>query len=337
MTTSGSRLRLLEREAARGLSLSWPDIYFTPGYGHALEAWQGWHWRLALWESGPILFPFLMRPVDPEVAGADSRYDAVSPYGYSGTVALADVPAQEWRAFRGSWRRLAPEIGVVGEFQRLSPFFDAHERLTDADPLLDIRRHNHVVVVPCGQLDEYWAAVSGKVRNRVRRARKLGYETVVRPVAAGDLDQSAPFRQIYEGTMQRVDAEQEYFFPDPYYRLLHQELGDALHIAHVFAPDGTVASAGLLFQWRQTTHFHIAGSTSDGRRDGCNILRLDEQIRWAAETGSKFVNLGGGRTDDDPLFRFKARFGGRHLPFHLATATLDRDVAEHLARSGYRP
>jgi hypothetical protein len=175
------------------------------------------------------------------------------------------------------------------------------------------------------------------VRNRVRHARKLGYTAAVSTVSEGDIAAGSPLRSIYERTMRRVAATGDYIFPDAYYYILRAQLGDALQICTTTDADGHTVAAGLLFHWNGIAHFHLAGSDRAARRDGCNVLRLDAQIRWASEAGCTLVNLGGGRDDNDPLFRFKANFSRDRRPFHVGTAILDIDISSRLAQRGYAP
>jgi Acetyltransferase (GNAT) domain len=328
-------LDVLDMDAAERLDVDWPDVYFTPAYGRAVAALHGWTWRLAT--AGPILFPFLMRPIDPMITGGQQFYDAVSPYGYSGTAALGPTTARDWTAFRSAWRDAARDMNIVGEFHRFSPFVDGRAGLCAADGSIHARKHNLIVLVHCEDADNYWESVSGMVRNRVRRASKLGYKAVVSTASQSDVAPASPFRELYEQTMKAVNASDEYVFSDSYYVRLTEHLGDALQICSVVNETGHTVAAGLFFVWNGRAHFHLAGSDRSVRKDGCNILRLDAQIRWASEAGCRFVNLGGGRDEDDPLFRFKANFGSVHLPFHVGTAILDDEIGDRLMERGYSP
>jgi hypothetical protein len=292
---------------------------------------------LAIWTAGPILFPFLMRSIDPAITDGRQLFDAISPYGYSGTAALGPTTPGDWKAFRAAWRNAALDMNIVGEFQRFSPFVDGREALCAADGSVHARKHNMIVLARCEDLEAYWATVSSMVRNRVRRATRLGYKAVVHPATESDVVPGSPFRCLYEQTMKTVEASEDYLFSDDYYRLLSEQLGDAFQICSVVDENGHAVAAGLFFVWKERAHFHLAGSDRAVRKDGCNILRLDAQIRWASEAGCRLVNLGGGRDEDDPLFRFKANFGNDHLPFYVGTAILDEEAGDWLTQRGYSP
>jgi len=313
-----SRLEIWEADEAQAAALSWPDVYFTPAYGRAIAGWLGQRWLLASWDK-TILFPFLLRPIDGETSG----YEAASPYGYSGTAAVSELPGPEWELFRKAWRRQAPGLGVVAEFQRLSPFVVDPDRLAAADGGLQIRRHNEIVVVDCRDLDHYWSSATKSVRNRVRRAERAGFRCIITPLTEEDVEDPDGFRSVYEATMDRVEADDAFSFDEDYYLTLVRGLRGAVHLARVVDGDATVA-AGIFFVWNRVLHCHLGGARADARTRGATVFRLHEQIRWAHEHGMEQVNLGGGRRPGDSLFSFKASFGGSLLPFSVATADLAR-------------
>ena len=79
-------LSFLSRHEAEALAIPWPDAYFSPGYGAAVEASDRALWELAIWRGGEVLYPYLRRPVLELLPGQDGPwFDLVTPYGYAGT------------------------------------------------------------------------------------------------------------------------------------------------------------------------------------------------------------------------------------------------------------
>lgn len=318
-------MRFLGVDAAREAGLPWPDTYYRPEYGAAVEESDAARWEVAVLEPGPVLVPYLLRPVDPElVAGPAPLFDIVSPYGYAGPWAPEGTPLAELRraraALRGAWR----ERGVVAEFHRLSPFLPgvrAWEELED----LDVWSHNQTVRVDLTpQPEVIWSRAAGRHRTSVRKARKKGWSVEVRPVEPADVRPDSPFRRLYEGTMQRVETSAYYFFPDAYYeRLL--ALGGDLWTATARAEDGAAGAASLFMRTPGGAHYHLSGSERDAARDGANNLMLHEAMLALREAGAAWIHLGGGVRADDALFKFKLSFGGERLSFRLARSVLDPD------------
>ncbi|MFD2766137.1 GNAT family N-acetyltransferase [Micromonospora eburnea] len=309
----------------------YPDVYFTPGYGAAAAAADAAVWRLAYAPEG-MLVPYLVRSVDDEV------HDAASPYGYSGIHLAADRPPDElarcWSQAVERWR----DEGLVSLFLRFSPMDPASVAAVRALRLVPmVRRPDTLTVAVDRTPDEIWNGMAGRARTAIRKARRVGLEAAVRTVQSTDLDVGSPFRHLYEQTMKRVGSAPSYFFPDRYYRLLHDGLGRSLLTCEVRDPHGSVVAASLLMRHADLLHYHLAGSDPAAGRDGANSLLLWTVLSWAAEHGCARVHLGGGVRADDGLFRFKCSFGGTRTEFWTGALVLDRKryddlVARHAAR-----
>jgi hypothetical protein len=329
-------IKLLTSEEADLLPISWPDVYFSPRYGHAVEASDGAQWRLAMWNGGAVLFPILLRPIGIALSRTVSLYDAVSPYGYSGTYVADSVSSSDLKAFRQEWRNMAREIGIVGEFQRLSPFVPGRAQLVAVDRDLNVTQHSDIVTIPTSSYELYWESTTGRLRTAVRKALRLGYQCSVRRASLGDVDHGSPFRTLYRSTMQRVGADSYFNFPESYYQRLVGGLGDSTYMASARNSEGKVVGATLVLVWKARAHLHLGGVSGELLQDGVNALLIHEQVRWAAESGYKLVNLGGGRRSHDPLFRFKASFGGERRPYSTTTTVLDHRRFRALEPRGYK-
>lgn len=335
------RLELLSIEEAARRPIPWPDVYFTPRYGAAVEASDHGVWELAIWEPGPIVFPYLKRPIDPKIAGEEARFDVVSPYGYAGTWAPPDLGDSEWRGFRAKLRESLRAAGAVAEFQRLSGLVPGREALLAADPDLKGVHHQDTVAIPLARgYEACWAAAEGRSRTKTRKARRLGYTWSCRQATPQDVARGSTFRTLYEATMRRVDAKPYYLFPDGYYERLQRGLGSILFVVEVSAADGKVGASGLFMDWRPLLHLHLVGNEPWAMGDGAGNLLYDGLVRWACEQGCfERLHVGGGNRPADRLYYFKRGFGGEAVPLWLARSVLDpeaypRLVAAHAAATG---
>ncbi|MEO3744531.1 GNAT family N-acetyltransferase [Plantactinospora sp. B5E13] len=301
------------------LDLPYPDVYFTPGYGAAAAVPERGEWRLAH-RDGDILVPYVVRRLD------DGTSDAVSPYGYSGLHVRAgrhgtDL-ARFWADAVDAWR----DQGLVTLFLRFSPLDLTSVQRTHELPGVRLTRLADTITVPVDRGPAaVWAAMEGRSRTAVRKARNTGQTVTLRPATAADVAPGSPFRQRYAETMARVGGAPGYLFPDEYYRRLVDGVGPDLHLVQVNDAAGTVVASALLFRHRQRVHYHLAGSDPRGARDGANNLLLWTVLEWAAETGCLLVHLGGGVRPDDNLFQFKRSFGGTRTPFWVGAVVVDPD------------
>lgn len=319
-----SELEFLSVEQAEAAALDYPDVYLTPAYGRAAEASDGASWELAVWRPGPILYPTLRRPVDPELL--PDAFDVVSPYGYAGAWAPPSVGVEQWRAFRGAWREAMVARGAVAEFLRAGGFVRGYEAMLAADPALERRSETSTVAIDLARsFEDAWAAAEGRARTKTRKAKKRGYTWSCRPCTPADVEDGSPFRALYDGTMRRVDARSYYLFPAAYYRALAEGLGARLLLIEVEHPEQGLGVSGLAFDWAPNLHLHLVGNQTWAMRDGAGNLLYHGLIEWAcAQDRFTRLHVGGGLSHEDRLYFFKRGFGGHATPFVTAAAILDR-------------
>lgn len=310
-------------QAARRGDIDWPDVYLTPTYGRAVEASDGAPWELAVWRPGPILYPYLRRPVDPELL-ADA-FDVVSPYGYAGAWAAPGVGPEQWRAFRAAWREAIVARGGVAEFVRAGGFVAGYEAMLAADPTLERHSQSSTVAIDVGRsFEDAWAAAEGRARTKTRKAKKRGYTWSCRPCTAADVGPGSSFRALYEGTMRRVEARPYYLFPDAYYQALAAGLGQRLLLIEVGHAERGLGVSALAYAWAPNLHLHLVGNETWALRDGAGNLLYHGLVEWAcAQPRFTGLHVGGGLSPEDRLFYFKRGFGGHAIPFVTARAILD--------------
>ena len=175
-----------------------------------------------------------------------------------------------------------------------------------------------------------------RARARVRRAEEFGCRAEVVPATPTLIEET---RQLYEETMHRVGAADNYFFSSSYYTNL-AKLGEQLQIARVLDDRGTCIAACFVLVDPDFAHNHLQGSTRSVL--GMENLLLWSIFRWAAEVGLKGVHMGGGLSDGDSLFKFKSTFGGEVTRYSLGRSIIREDVyetllAEHAREIGSTP
>ncbi len=323
-------LDFLSAAEAEKLPIEWPDVYFSPGYGQAAATMDEGTWEVAIGNGGQFLYPYIKRPVE-VLADETQRYDIASPYGYAGVWATATTTAEEWTEFRDRFRELSRARGCIAEFLRLGSIVPGRDQLLASDSSLDAFPFNSTVSVQLNDgYDAYWKNSDGRSRTAIRKAKRLGYQAQMRTAQLEDLKQGSPFRRLYESTMARLEARKSYYFSDEYYFSLFSALGDRLLIGEVHDASKSVGSSALFMSWNGTLHYHLAGSERDAARDGANNLLIDAAVEWAIERNHSSLHLGGGTSDNDGLFRFKASFGGSRLEFWLARSVLNQEEYNRL-------
>jgi serine/alanine adding enzyme len=278
------------------------DPFFRPEYlAAAAVIGEG---APAAFQAGPVLYPFLVRPLPGD------RCDVTSAYGMGGPLGTG-----EWRAaFRAECRRR----GVVSEFVRFHPLLANDAGLDDLRPWT---LHESVTIDVRVDDDALWAQMEGRGRTAVRKAQRAGVE--VR--AHRDLGR---FAALYGAAMERIGAATFYRFPDAFFAGL-ERLGNAALVLDA----GT--AAGLFLCGGGAMHYFLAGSTPEARELAAANLVLFEAMRHARTHGLHTLYLGGGLRAGDPLHRFKQSMGAGRVPVRFGAAIHDEAAyAELCAAAG---
>jgi Acetyltransferase (GNAT) domain len=314
-----------------------PDVYYRPGYCAAYEA--AGHGRLVAVETAGALFPLLLRPLPFGEAGVD----AATPYGYGGVLATGSDPIKTTDVHQ--LRDWCATNGVVSCLLRLHPLLGGSEQLSQSDEAdVEIREYGPTTAVDPRRIDEATGRLRGMSKGRkadltiARRELELGWAT-------GD-DALESFRAIYDGTMQRLGADEFYLFPAAYYHALAEGLGERLGLALALRRDEPVGGA-LFLADRRFAHYHLSGTTDAGRELKAGTLLVHAGAEWARERGSELLHLGGGNSGTHPLYAFKKSFGGETFTYSFATLVADRERYDALVarrseeaeppRSGFFP
>lgn len=302
------------------------DVYFTPGYCHTSEYATGWPARLAFFgdEQDFVIFPFQVRdlrelPFWNANKEGDGLFDIVSPYGYSGPITmLTDTSVREQliEKFFQEFDTYCVSNAILTEFIRLHPLICNHElvsRVARIDP------RNVTVWMDLSKPQEELDRETRKGhRGSIAKARKNHLEVEVSTREA-DLYR---FWQLYTATMHRRGAGSSYFFPYRFFQQTIDLLGDNASL-FVTRRQGKVLSAALFLHNSYYVHYHFSGSSVEGMQLGAMPLLLCEVARRAKQKGCRVFHLGGGMSNDDTLFLFKAGFSRNRSQFYTCSRVHD--------------
>lgn len=308
------------------------EVYAHPSYV-ALFAGAGEQPLAAYAEtgSGPVLYPFILRPIGEP--GAAAGYDIASAYGYAGAFCAGPLDEPDAKQFWASFDDFCRQRRVVSEFTRLSLFEDG--RLPHPG-----RIEPRLVNVVCDLRvpeDEAWRGFEHKVRKNVNKARRGGV-TIEVDEAGARLDD---FLRVYAGTMDRREAAASFYFPRGFFETIVREMPGrfvffhALHGGRVVSTELVLASAGTMYSY--------LGGTDRAAFDlRPNDLLKVQACAWGRARGMARFVLGGGHAPDDGIFRYKRAFApGGLVPYSVGTRVLDereyaRLTADHRAEGRRR-
>ena len=297
-----------EREAWIEVWQQWPDreVSAHPDYG---KLFAGEHDKVLCasyvtpGHHGTVLYPFIWRelsrlPIGQGVEAAMS--DIITPYGYGGPYGweLSDVDTVSvdfWTRFN-IWAR---NHNVVAEFIR----FDLFPESLLPYPGDKVRRASNLVRSLELDDDAMWMSFEQKVRKNVKKAQRSG--VTVQIDAQGRF--ISDFMRLYEGTMERREADSGYYFPRTFFESIHRDLAGQFAYFHALREDEIISTELVLISARSVYSF-LGGTDSSAFDCRPNDLLKHEIIRWARAHGKKSFVLGGGAIPEDGIERYKRSF-----------------------------
>lgn len=249
-------------------------------------------------------------------------YDLSTPYGYGGWLIEGGDTESLFAAYE-AWLR---ENGIICEFVRFHPMVRNHEACAlfyDVIPL------GQVVHMDLSSPEAVWNELTSKNRNVIRKAIKSG----VRIYNGRSPQIYRTFRTIYDQTMDRNNARAYYYFGEPFYTALLEDLPQN---AQVFwaEKDGKIVAASILLMANGRMNYHLSGSLREFSSLAPTNLLLYEAALWGCANGYKTLYLGGGvSSGEDSLFKFKRAFNRNELNrFHMGRKVFDEEAYETLLK-----
>jgi CelD/BcsL family acetyltransferase involved in cellulose biosynthesis len=251
-------------------------------------------------DRGGILFPFLLRSLAAEPWGpkGEAICDLVSPYGYGGAFAWNYAPAEQdafWSEL-GVWARAHDAVSCL---VRRSLF--PEQQLPFCGEVRAVG--SNLVRSLTLSADELWKEYEHKVRKNVNRARQSGL-TVQVDLCGSRL---AEFLAVYYATMDRHNAEEFYRFPRELFESLVRQLEGQFAFFHVLS-GAAVVSTELVLVSVDNIYSFLGGTLPEAYAQRPNDLLKHEVILWGMNAGKKTFVLGGSRSEDDGIIRYKRSF-----------------------------
>lgn len=262
-------------------------------------------------------------------------YDFATPYGYGGWI----IEGNEYEALFDSYEDWCRQNEIICEFVRFHPVLENHKYSNQRYEVIPL---GNTVALDLSSLEVIWANITSKNRNVIRKAEKNG--VVIHMDSSKEKYET--FRSIYNGTMDKDEAESYYYFGSEFYDSVREDLSG---VANVFYAelDGKVIAASIMLAVNGRLNYHLSGSIREFSSLAPTNLLLYEAAKWGSENGCKTFHLGGGvGSGEDSLFKFKRAFYRQEdLPrFHIGRKIINQEKYNELVNlrndipdSGYFP
>ena len=317
------------------------DTYWLSGYVKAFQIHGDGEPLLFFYEDGNTrgINVVMKRDVanDPHFKGKieNGRYfDFSTPYGYGGWIIEGEKTEGLFRSYE-SW---IEKNRIISEFVRFHPMVKNHVKCTDFYEVIQL---GEVVHMDLDSPESIWNNITSKNRNVIRKAIKNNVK-----IYNGRFPEIyEKFRVIYNGTMDKDDAEEYYYFKEPFYNSV---LNDLPQNAQIFwaEKDGQVIAASIMLAANGKMNYHLSGSLREFSSLAPGNLILYTTALWGCANGYKTFYLGGGvGSGEDSLFKFKRAFYKGDLNhFYIGKKIYDQEkyrelvvIREDIKNTNYFP
>lgn len=282
------------------------DVYFSEEYVKLYETTESKALcAVCIEDDKVLLLPFLRKEIE-------GYYDFETAYGYGGPIANTDDQSWIDIALENMQSCFEKENYICG-FVRFHSLLDNAEKCRKyIDVLFD---RTTVAINTIESEDEIWAnQIISKNRNMIRKAEKneLVYE------AEYGFESLPEFIKLYNSTMQRLEAEEFYFFDEKYYQSFVNNFKNKAFLGTV-KKDGELICAALFMYSQDYGHYHLEGSNSEYSKLAANNLLLWKTALEFHKLGVKEFHLGGGYNGepDNSLLKFKKAFSNNTKEFYI--------------------
>lgn len=282
------------------------DIYFSEEYVKLYESKDG-KALCAVCEDNEnvLLMPFIRKEID-------GYYDFETAYGYGGPIANTTDGHWIGEALDELEDLLLREKYVCG-FIRFHPLLNNAEICKNHFPVLFDR--NTVAIKTEEEPESIWQEqITSKNRNMIRKAEKNGLVYS----AEYDFASMDDFIKLYNATMERLNAEEFYFFDEKYYQsFLEKFIGEAF--LGTIRKDDELICAAIFMYSNEYGHYHLEGSNHVFSSMAANNLLLWKTAEEFHKLGVKEFHLGGGynSSPDNSLLKFKKSFSNNMKEFYI--------------------
>lgn len=306
---------------------AYQDIYFTPEYLSMHCDRDDVRALLFVYQAGADMwiYPCILRLIPQrEYAGFPDGYcDIESAYGYGGPLSSTNEMRFLDRC-HGAFSAWCLEHNVVAEFIRFHPIIENRNWiLPETELVLD----RQTVSLDLATIDEDMHVFDPKARNKVRRALNSGVEVGVR----NDPEDFAEFVNAYLQTMQRLRADDEYYFTKEYFTNLEaivRHSGDLL-VAEI---GGKFIAATVLLRGNRILNYHLSCTVPEKSITGVVNLLIRQAGLAGKQLGLDVMHLGGGRGPEpqDSLYQFKQSMGTNTHQFYIGKRIHNSDLYKQL-------
>ena len=303
------------------------DIYYTPQYFRSFALNGDGVPQLIYFENNGAKAINAVFKRQVPICEYGCFFDYTTVYGYGGWLVSDCFNADNYEKLDSEYCTVCKEKNIISEFVRFHPLIGNAVNFKKMYDVSDLG--NTVYMDLTGGQEQIWTSLTGKNRNMIRKAQKLG----VKIDKARDKNIFEKFIPIYNSTMDRDNADSYYFFSNEFYDCIRTEVSDNVEVYYAEYDERIIAMA-IILNYGKNVHYHLSGSLAEYKNCAATNLLLYTVACDYSRLGFSRFHLGGGVGADNNcgLFKFKESFNKTGLlTFSIGKKIFDRDIYEKLS------
>jgi hypothetical protein len=249
----------------------------------------------------------------------NTYFDLSTPYGYGGFL----IEGRNYDAVNKAYDFYCREQEFASEFVRFHLFNEYQSWFSGSS---ETHTRNVVRTLELS-LDEMLMDFEHRFRKSLKKANKAKLDV--------EIDYSGKrlenFLEIYYGTMDRNNAQDNFFFSEEFFKELNKMNDNYVYVHVLF--EGIIISTELVLYGQENCYSFLGGTNRAYFNLQANTFLKYEIIKWAKEKGLKRFVLGGGYGEDDGIFKYKKSLAPNGIQdFFIGKKIFDKDKYNELVR-----
>ena len=247
-------------------------------------------------------------------------FDLSSPYGYGGFI----IEGEDYKKVNESYEEYCKKNNIICEFVRFH-LLENYQEKYDGEAIN--LKHNIIRKLDMNP-EEMLMDFEHKVRKNIKKANRNNLQIQI-DENCETLDE---FLKIYYSTMDRNNAEQEYYFDKSFFKKLNEMKENVVYFNVLY--EGKVISTELVIYSPNNCYSYLGGTLSEYFDLRPNDFLKYEIIKWAYNKGIKNFILGGGYGgEDDGIYRYKKSFAPNGIyDFYIGKNIFNKKIYAELVK-----
>lgn len=238
-----------------------------------------------------------------EIDNFPGKFEAYSPYGYSGPLITENTNNEVLKNIWKEVESLLISKDVISCFIR----FSLDSRLEYFPGKIVSTMNNIRGMIYPSESDQF-QNFEHKVRKNYRKAVSNNLKFFIKTskeITEKDLEN---FIDVYYATMQRNEASNSFYFSKDVFNKYFNSAKDDYIIASVLDDNGKQISVELILVSNDTLYSFLGGTLDDYYPMRPNDFLKVNVINWGRDNCYKYYTLGGGYGSDDGIYNYKKSF-----------------------------